>query len=107
MNLLQRFLSAIDFGVNQAPEQKLRRPFGANTDCDKIFKALSKGQKMTILKAFILCGGATSADRRFREVRNYVRGLGITMQERWVRSKGNATIKEFWIDKADLQKLAQ
>lgn len=84
------------FGASDADCQRIRRPFGADTDCGKILAALEKGERITALRAFAICGG-TSADRRIRDIRSYLRLQGRTLHERWVTTRKHAHIKEFWL----------
>ncbi|ACI54431.1 hypothetical protein Rleg2_1137 [Rhizobium leguminosarum bv. trifolii WSM2304] len=82
--------------VHGNAEQHLR-PFPANTHCGKILAALERGQKITALNAFAICG-AVSADRRVREVTKRLRSQGRPLQERWIKTKCGARVKEFWLD---------
>ncbi|ANL71915.1 helix-turn-helix domain-containing protein [Rhizobium phaseoli] len=78
-------------------EQNILRPFSATTHCGKILAAMERGQRMTSLSAFAICG-AVSADRRVREVTKRLRAEGRPLQERWIKTKGGARVKEYWLD---------
>ncbi|MGG7581716.1 helix-turn-helix domain-containing protein [Rhizobium sp. Nf11,1] len=77
--------------------EQILRPFAAESHCGKILAAMERGQRITSLSAFAICG-AVSADRRIREVTKRLRSQGRPLQERWIKTKCGARVKEFWLD---------
>lgn len=85
-----------DFSQGQAQSHREQRPFGANTQCDKILKALLRGEEISVLGAMKETH-ATSADRRLREVRTYLGTLGVEVKQKWSQT-ANARFKVYWLD---------
>lgn len=95
-NLLLSIFKLPDFAAGQAPSQQIRRPFAANSQCGKLLAALEKGQKISGLTAFAICG-TVHADRRLRDVRAYLKQNDRKLETCWVKTKCGARHMQYWL----------
>lgn len=97
-----KFLTRLFQKIKTKPETVMR-PYSAESQCAKILEAYERGQRLTAMSAFILTG-ATSSDRRLRQVNKRLRLQGRNLQSRRVKTKTGAYIKQFWLEDAKSRK---
>lgn len=83
-----------DFAIGQSEEQRMRRPFAANSQCGRLYEAFMEGKELSVRQARILCG-CEDAGRRIREVRKYMAQEGHKLADKWINN-GHARFKVYY-----------
>lgn len=85
-----------DFAKSEAPEQKERRPFGADTQCGILLKYLERGGVLTVMKAIVMINGSEGG-RRIREVRKYLQDNNRVLNSQTIVTKSGKRIKTYYL----------